>query len=160
MIASITEALLKGLFLVFLIIGCKAVTVFERSNECLITEESIVDQLRHEERFFDSIRSFKYYMNDDILSSVSCFDDLEKGLRNCTTATVKWTFASVEPKYRNWTIMGTVGLNFSNYDYKETEIVSGLLYPDTILITLLKSKKNNKVFVDLISLSESRKLST
>ena len=154
---SISKALFNAFFLVLLFIGSYALADLEDNSGCSTKNEPLADQLKSEENFFDSIRSFNYFLNWHELSSVSYFDDHEQGIRNCTIATVEWTYASVEPKDRNWTTLGTVSLNFSNYEYKETEVFTGLFFTNTILMTLLKSKENNKVYIDLTLMYDSMK---
>ena len=132
----ITNKLLKS-FLMLFIIWSGTVTA------------SVVDKLKDKEKLFGSIqnRTIKYSLNPDStkLTSLACFDQEKNGMKKCNIAE-NFTVLSYHP---NWKSSNTVTLDYSDYESKETEIITGLEYPDIILMTLLKSKKSGKVFIDI-----------
>ena len=110
---------------------------------------SVVDKLEDKEKLFGSIqnRTIKYSVNPDgtKLTSLACFEQEKNGIKKCTVA----ESSNILSDHPYWNTSTIATLNYSNYESKETEIIAGLEYPDVILLTLLKSKKNGKVFIDI-----------
>ena len=94
---------------------------------------------------FNTTTNYSHDKFRNRLSSLSCYDD--KGIRKCIADTYSLPYKLVK-----WESTCELNMDFSNYESKNSEIHAGLslgLDLGFIVITLLKSKIDNRVFIDL-----------
>ena len=125
------------------------VTAFEQNNSLLTMNKSVAEQLKNHEDFFDFIKnsSVSYtYNGKNELTSLTCINRQKSGLKECTAAVLNTNQMN---KASKWSQLCTFSLDLSNYEAKESNIDAGP--SDGIIVTtLIKSKTDDKVFIDLV----------